>query len=181
MMRFLTISSIILIPLLSLGQEKKPDGSFGFAINSGMNGEIYPIRLIPSITYLNGKSQWELGAGLHPYIHEDQRILSLELNYKYFPNGTSNKFSMYLITHFSYVNNKLETYYPTTYNYLFLNGGYGFQIDVLKGVYIGTNMNVGVFTRQKNSENPYPDFASNKLFDEFSLNIAFQFNIGYRF
>ncbi len=181
MKRFLILSYIILIPLLSHGQAKRPGGSFGFAINSGINGEIYPIRLIPSITYLSGKSQWELGAGLHPYIHKDQRIISLELNYKYFPNGTGNKFNMYLITHFSYVNNKLETYYPTTFNYLFLNGGYGFQINVLNGAYLGTNVNVGIFTHQKNSGNPYPEFASNKLFDEFGMNLAFQFNIGYRF
>ena len=88
---------------------------------------------------------------------------------------------MYLITHFSYVNNKLETYYPTTYNYLFLNGGYGFQINTFKGVYIGTNMNVGVSTHEKNSKNPYPGFTTNDLFDKFGLNLAFQFNIGYRF
>ena len=181
MKRFLILSCIILIPLLSHGQEKKFDGSFGFAINLGMNGEIYPIQLVPSITYLRGKGQWELGAGLHPFIHKDQRILSLELNYKYFPNGAGNKFNMYLLTRFSYLNNKLETYYPTTYNYLFLNGGYGFQINAFEGSYIGTNVSLGVFTHQKISENPYPEFASNNLFDEFGLNLAFQFNIGHRF
>jgi hypothetical protein len=181
MKRFLILSFIILLPLLSHGQEKKPDGSFGFVINSGMNGEVYPIRLVPSITYFRGKSQWELGAGLHPYIHKNQRILSLEMNYKYFPNGLGNKFNMYLITHFSYVNNKLETYYPTTYNYLFLNGGYGFQINAFKGTHIGTNVSLGAFTYQNNSENPYDGFASNSLFDEFGLNLSFQFNIGYRF
>lgn len=181
MKHFLLLSFIILVPLLSQGQEKSSEGNFGFAINSGMNGEIYPIRLVPSITYQKDKSQWELGAGLHPYIYKDQRILSLELNYKYFPNGSSNKFNMYLLSHFSYLNKKLETYFPTALNYLFLNGGYGFQINVLKGAYIGTNMNLGVFTHQKNSEIPSESFSSNALFREFGLNLAFQFNMGYRF
>lgn len=177
----LLISFIILTPLLSKAQEKEPNGSFGFAINSSMNGEIYPIRLVPGITYLTGKSQWELGAGLHPYIHKDERILSCELNYKYFPNGTANKFNMYLLGRFSYVNNPKETYFPTTYNYLFLNGGYGFEINAFKALYLGTNISIGAFTYSKSSENPYLDFSKSNMFDELEFNLAFQFNIGYRF
>jgi hypothetical protein len=88
---------------------------------------------------------------------------------------------MFLITRFSYINDVKETYFPTTYNYLFLNGGYGFEINAFKGVYLGTNISIGVFTYGKNSENPYLNFAKNSMFDELGFDLAFQFNIGYRF
>ena len=178
-MKNLALILICLIPIAANAQSEHKDG-FGFALNSSMNGELYPIRVIPGATYLSGKSQFELGIGFHPII-KDQRILSVDLNYKYFPNRTENKFNMYLITSFSYVNNKRDTYYSSTYNYLFLNGGYGFQINAFKGLYLGTNMGLGIFTYSKKSEIPYPSFATNNLFDEFGLNLAFQFNAGYRF
>lgn len=88
---------------------------------------------------------------------------------------------MYLITRLSYINSTQDTYYPTTYNYLFLNGGYGFEIKTLKGAYVGTNISTGIFTYSKQSDIPYEAFASQKLFNTFSFNLAFQFNAGYRF
>jgi hypothetical protein len=88
---------------------------------------------------------------------------------------------MYLITRFSYVINLREYYYPSTYNYLFLNGGYGFQSNGSKGVYMGTNITIGTFTYSKLSENPYDSYSdSQDLFEEFDLNLVFQVNVGYR-
>jgi hypothetical protein len=181
MKHYLLLVLIILIPLFTQAQTSDSTGKFGFVINSSLNGEIYPIRLVPGVTYYKGNNQFELGFGLHPFIQKNQRILSCELNYKYFPNGTVNKFNMFLITRFSYINDVKETYFPTTYNYLFLNGGYGFEINAFKGVYLGTNISIGVFTYGKNSENPYLNFAKNSMFDELGFDLAFQFNIGYRF
>lgn len=172
---------VCVMPFFGYAQTGEPANGFGFALNSSMNGEVYPIRLIPSITYLNGKSQYELGFGFHPFIHTDQNILSGDFNYKYFPNGIGNKYNMYLITSLSYVNNKKLTYYPTKYKYVFLNGGYGFEINAFKGAYLGTNITTGAFTYQVKSKNPYEGFAKNELFDEFRFNLAFQFNVGYRF
>jgi hypothetical protein len=165
----------------SNAQTNDSNGKFGFTINSSLNGEIQPIRIVPSLTYYKGKNQFELGFGMHPFIRKDQKIKSGEFNYKYYPNGTDNKYNLYFITRLSYVNNTRNTYYPATYNYLFLNGGYGLEIKAFKGAYLGTNISIGTFTYNKDSENPYNTFAPKKLFEEFGFDLAFQFNIGYRF
>jgi hypothetical protein len=136
---------------------------------------------VPTVTYLQGNSQFELGVGFHPFIRKDQQIFSTEFNYKYFPNGTDKKFNMYLIGRFSYIYNQRKTYYPSVYNYLFLNGGYGFQLNVSKNVYMGTNFTIGTYTYSKQSEIPYDSFVKKDFFEEFGFNLAFQFNIGFRF
>ena len=176
---FLTLIS--LIPFVTNAQSSDSTGSFGFTLNSSMNGELYPIRIVPSVTYIKGKNQLELGVGFNLSDRKFQKLVSSELNYKYFPNGTENKFNMYLIARLSYINSARDTYYPTNYNYLFLNGGYGIEIKAYKGAYIGTNINTGVFTYSKKSDIPYEAFASQKLFDTFRFNLAVQFNVGYRF
>ena len=48
---YLLLILIILIPLFSQAQNSDSTGKFGFVINSSLNGEIYPIRLVPSVTY----------------------------------------------------------------------------------------------------------------------------------
>ncbi|MBI1306790.1 MAG: hypothetical protein GC181_09265 [Bacteroidetes bacterium] len=179
-MKNILLSLLFLIPLFVSAQHKEPIRKFGFVLNSGFNGELYPIRLVPGVTYTKGKNKIELGTGFHPYLKQKQRLVSGEMNYKYFPNGMANKLNMYLVGRFSYVNNKRDTYFPTTYNYLFLNGGYGFEINAFTGVYLGTNVSAGGFTYSKNSENPYLSYSKNKMFDNSGLNLAFQFNIGYR-
>lgn len=181
MKAYLLTLLIGLTSTVSIAQTDTATNKFGFAINSSLNGEVYPIRLVPSVTYLKNKNQFELGLGIHPFIRKDQNIYSVEFNHKYFPNGTDNKFNMYLISRVSYVHNPRETYYPTTYNYLFLNAGYGFQIVPFKNAYLGTNMSIGTFSYAKKSEVPYPAFQEIALFDTFGFNLAFQFNIGYRF
>lgn len=181
MKNFIIALFVVLIPVLSSAQDDAHQGRFGFALNSSMNGEVYPLRLVPSLTYLKGKNQIELGFGLHPFIKKDQQIFSGEMNYKYFPNGTDNKFNMYLIAQASYLHNPRKTFYPTTYNYLFLNGGYGFELAPFKNAYLGTNMTIGTFTYNKRSEIPYDSFAKQDMFEKFGFNLAFQFNIGYRF
>lgn len=175
---------VVLLPSLVRAQTTDTTntaGRIGIAINSSLNGEVYPIRLVPSLSYLKGNSQFELGVGFHPFIRKDQRILSTEFNYKYFPNGTDNKFNMYVIGRLSYINNTRKTYYPSKYNYLFLNGGYGFQLNPTKNLYLGTNITIGTYTYGKRTEIPYEGFTKKDLFDEFGFNLAFQFNIGYRF
>lgn len=181
MKQLIIIVLISLTPIISRAQSTDRTGRIGFAINSSFNGEVYPIRLVPTLTYLKGKAHFELGFGFHPFIRKDQRIFSTECNYKYFPNGTDNKFNMYVTGRLSYIYNSRNTYYPSKYNYLFLNGGYGFQLYATKDLYLGTNFTVGTYTYSKRIEIPYEDFSKKDLFDEFGINLAFQFNIGYRF
>ena len=181
MKHFIFILLMSTASYFSFAQKSDDTGSFGISINSSFNGELYPIRIIPSLTYFRGRSQLELGFGMHPFIRKDQRILSCDFNYKYYPNGTNDKFNLYFLTHLAYVNNKRDSYFPTTYNYLFLNGGYGLEINPFKNAYFGTNISIGTFTFKKDSTNPYDTFTSTKLFKEFGFELGFQFNIGYRF
>ena len=170
-----------LLPLTSYADEPDTTPRFGIALNSSINGEVYPMRLVPTALLLMGKNQLEAGFGFHPFIRQDQRILSGELNYKYFPNGLHKGFATYLVARLSYVNNALDTFYPTTYHYLFFNAGYGLMFSGGGATYLGTNVTLGPFTYIRRSENPYEGFESDGLFDEVGWNLAFQFNVGYRF
>ena len=165
----------------SRAPESEKAGRFGIALNTSTNGEVYPMRLVPTATFVTGRSALEAGVGFHPFIRKDQRILSGEFNYKYFPNGMDQTLSVYVIARLSYVNNALETFYPTTYHYLFLNAGYGVILCNNTKTYLGTNVTAGPFTYARSSENPYEGFEKDGLFDKVGVNLAFQFNVGYRF
>ncbi len=177
------IIAISLIPHLIKAQKiGSKDKGFGIALNSKINSQVSPILIIPSVSYYKGKNQFELGVGFYPFFIEEQRTLSGEFNYKYFPNGRENKFNMFLILSSAYINQIQKTYYPATYQYLFLNGGYGFQIRIFKGIYIGTNISIGIFTNSKQSENPYIEHLGSKdLFNTFHSNVSCQVKIGYLF
>jgi len=177
---------IILISLIPYqGSAQKIDttsNSWGFVLNSSFNTEINAIGFAPSASYFGGKSQFEMGVGYYPFRLKNQRIISGEFNYKYFPNGRTNKYNLFLILSCSYVNQLKKLYYPATYQYLFLSGGYGMQISLFKGAYLGTSVNFETFTHSKRTENPYNDYiGTQNLFDTFGMNLDFRVNIGYQF
>lgn len=178
---FIIITVFLCISSLAQNSNHETKGRIGIALNSSTNGEVYPIRVIPSITFLKGNHQLELGVGLHPIIKKDQRILSGDFNYKYFPNGITKKFNLYFLAALSYTNGHYDRFFPVTYHHLFLNGGYGFQVTPFKNAYLGTNISMGTFTYQKRSDVPYNTFQKVEFFEKFGLNMAFQFNFGYRF
>lgn len=171
----------VLLPVTSHAEAPDGEGRFGIALNTSFNSEVHPMRLVPTATFATGKSQFEVGVGIHPFIRKEQRVLSGEFNYKYFPNTTEQTLSLYLVGRLSYVNNALETYYPTTYHYLFLNGGYGLVLSGNETTYVGTNVTAGLFTYARRSENPYPGFGEDGFFERSGLNVSSQFNMGYRF
>lgn len=176
---------LILIGLLPFsGKAQKADstkGKFGLALNTGISTMVLPVRLIPTFSYYHGNHKLELGIGFHPFIMQSHQVVSGEFNYKYFPNGLDKKFNMYLMASFRYLNHLKKSYYPTRYNYLFLNAGYGFQVKVAGRVYLGTNLAFGAYTNSRQSENPYNYDGSAQLFKSFGMNFEFQANIGYRF
>jgi len=180
---FLLIIVMSLVPNLLIAQKgDSKDNGFSLSLTSSINSEVNSILIVPSASYYKRKSQLELGVGFDSFIQKDQRIISGELNYKYFPNGRANKFNMYLTMSFAYLNQLRKTIYPANYQYLFLNGGYGFQIKTIKGIYIGTNINIGTFTNRKSSENPYNEYYGNEnLFDKFGVSLTCELNVGYRF
>ncbi len=161
--------------------DSKTTGKLGASFNTGFNGELYTFLATPSLAYLKGNSQLEVGLGFNPFDRVDQSLLSGEVNYKYFPNGLGQKFNLYFVTQLAILHNQRNTYYPATYNYLFLNAGYGFQVKLFDSAYMGTNVKMGTFTFNKTSENPYEGFRSTDFFDETGLNVEFQLHLNFTF
>lgn len=165
----------------SADSEERGHG-FGVVVGSAMNGEVLPVRLIAMGLYHHGAHQLELGVGFHPFIRKEQTILSADFNYKLFPNGRGNKLDMYLLGNLSYLNTSRETFFPTNYNYLFLHGGYGIELDGIAGSYMDTNVSFGGFTYSKKTENPAASHLDEeRLFRGFGSSINLQVNVGYRF
>jgi hypothetical protein len=181
MKKFILLTLVLFSYSLTYAQSDESSGRFGFSLNSSFNSELRPLRIVPSLTYMAGKSQFEAGFGFNPFILKERKTFSGELNYKYFPNGIKNKFNIYLLIRFSYIHDKRETYHPSTYNFLFINGGYGIEIKASKNVSLGTNISAGAFTFSKKSKIPYEAFAEQGFFGELGFNFALQFNLGYRF
>lgn len=163
-------------------QTKTPDKKFSISLNSSYNSEVNPYRLTLCGSFYFKKHQFEVGFGFHPFIEKNERVMSGEFHYKYFLNGMDTKFSMYIMASFLYMNRLRSNYYPAAYNYLFLQGGYGFQVRVYGGLYLGTNVSFGAFTNSRESDHPLNnDFDDKNLFEQFGINLELQANIRFRF
>lgn len=178
---YLIISIIALLPLFNYAQSTESKGRFGANINTSINGEFYAFMLVPNLTYTKGKSQLELGVGLNLNKRQEESLWSGELNYKFYPNEMDNKINFYFLSQIAYLNRAQHSFYAANYNYLFVNGGYGIEIKAHKDIYLGSHISVGAFSYSKTSENPYHEFSKSDFFEELGLNLAFQFNVGYRF
>jgi hypothetical protein len=93
---------IILINLIPyIGSAQKSDSissGYGFALNSGYNTEVDAIGFLPGAFYHRGKSQFELGVGLYPFVLKDQRIVSGEFNAFTNSKRTENPYKNYIGT-----------------------------------------------------------------------------------
>lgn len=159
-----------------------PASGFGATIGSAVNGEVLSARLIASGLYYNGRHQVELGVGFHPFFRQEQDVLSVDANYKLFPNGREDTLNTYMLANLSYINASRVTFFPTTYHYLFLHGGYGVELNGLAGSYIDTNVSFGGFTYAKDSENPASSYLdADQFFEDVGFSVSFQANVGYRF
>jgi hypothetical protein len=162
--------------------EPPQESGFGVSVSTALNGEVLPLRLIAAGLYYFDMHQFELGVGFHPFIRDEQTIVSGDFNYKLFPNGRSNKFKTYLLANLSYIYSSRETFYPTSYHYLFLHGGYGLELAGFAGSYMDTNVSFGGFTYNKNSQNPAASLLdADSFFEDFGFSISFQVSVGYRF
>lgn len=182
MKKLFLLSMCSLFALLATAQSNRTNRTFGLAINSSTNGELAPVRLVPTATLTIGNNQLEAGLGINPLTRNQHRIHSAELNYKYYPSGMVNTVNPYFLARVAYVHDARDQYYPATFNYLFAHAGYGFEINLQKGLYLGTNISLGTYTNSKNVQNAYPHlYTKEKLFDSFGLTLAGQVTCGYRF
>ena len=174
---------LFLLPFsIASADASKQESGFGIALNTALNGEVLPFRLIATGLYYHGANQLELGFGFHPFIRKEQTITSADMNYKLFPNGRDKTLNLYMLANLSYINTELDTFYPTTYHYLFLHGGYGIELNGIKGSYMDTNVSFGGFTYKKDSKNPASSYLdADKFFKDFGSSINLQVSVGYRF
>lgn len=180
--RFLHSVYLCLVPFFVFSSELiKKENGYGVALNSAFNGEVTPLRTIATGVFIKNKNQFEFGVGFHPFIRNEKNISSIDVNYKWFANQHSGYFNMYLLANFSYINTKLVTFYPTTYDYLFLLGGYGVELSSNSGFYVDTNVSFGGFTYKKDSQNPAMGYLNDEqFFKEFKPSMSIQASIGYR-
>lgn len=168
------------IACATFSQANNSKGRFGVAVNSSYLGEIESIGIAPTATFIKEKQQIELGFGFHPFTRSYHRMLSTELNYKYFPNGIENNFNLYFIGVFSFINYRISYTFDAIHNSLILAGGFGFEYKLLKHAYIGANVNLGYRTESRSAEISNDSFTID-FFDGSYLSGAARVHIGYRF
>jgi hypothetical protein len=188
MKKSLILSLLICLASLSFAQNsamKKAPLQFGIAVNSCLSGVIGEVSIAPTgLMYINNH-QLEIGLCLYPYNFRYPRMLGASLDYKYFPNGIDNRFNLYFVTHLNFTNeyidhNYIINNYQTTYNYLALTVGYGFQVKLFDKAYIGTSLSFGVNTNSNINTDPQSQYER-PMFESFEMDGTVQLNIGYRF
>lgn len=161
------------------------DVHLGAAINSSLSGIVGTISVAPTFTFYSNGNEVGLGFAIHPFHISSPRIIGIELSYRYYPNGISERFSMFFEVNATYTNSFRDHYYlinnyQTNYNFINFLGGYGFDIKVFKNGYIGTSLNIGLNTSGRKSTDSGAQYNYN-MFDQFDLDGAVRIRIGYRF
>lgn len=158
---------------------------FGATINSSVSADVGSFSIAPTATYYSNGSEFGLGFAIHPFKIKNPRIFGIELSYRYYPNGISNRFNLFFEVNSTYTNSFRDhlyknNNYQTTYQFLNLLGGYGFELRVFDGLYLGTSLNIGGSTRSRKDTNTGTN-NNYGLFEQFDLDGAIRLRIGYRF
>lgn len=178
---------IFCISSIAFGQvDPKPkEIHFGATINSSLLADVGSFSVAPTATYYSNGSEFGLGFAIHPFKIEHPRIIGVELSYRYYPNGISNRFNLFFEVNSTYTNYfrdhlYINNNYQTTYQFLDLLGGYGFELKVFDGLYLGTSLNIGGATRSRKDTGSGAIYNYG-LFEQFDLDGAIRLRIGYRF
>lgn len=150
-------------------------------------------------TYRINKHQLEFGPKLFMSDRNYyDRLVGTEFNYRYYPNSAHNRFNLFFLANFDYINlykvSDYEGYIYETgqfvpvnkktneHNFI-LNLGYGFHANLFKGLYIGNNIGAGFalerFKVVRNSVEPTINGTSR--YTNFDLSFLFTISLGYRF
>ncbi|TNE72459.1 MAG: hypothetical protein EP333_07580 [Bacteroidetes bacterium] len=171
--------------------------SFGVAANTSLN--TYYGGLLNAIlaTYSNGNHQIEIGPKFN---FESSKYyknrFGAELNYKYFPNSLTQRFTPFLQLNTEFYNSKREDESmqpyenPTdlvarkvTRRYYAFHAGYGIQFRLYKGLYISTDVGLGLvyedYDKVYTSANP--DLNHTEGYFHQSLSFRTALTLGYRF
>lgn len=181
-MRQLVLFLFLISSLSNLAQDSLSVSKYGAKLNTSFNGELFALLVIPSISFTQQKNQLELGLILSDYKGAYQASYGGQINYKYYPNGYGNKFNLYFVGSFNYINTIKRAFYPINYNYLMLFGGYGYQQTFSKKWSLSTDFRFGGLTFSRKQESNLPSvFQKTKMFNELKLAYELQVNLGYRF
>ena len=159
---------------------------FGVSVNTSLALAYGSLSFAPTVFFYADKHQFELGFGIYPFEGHELGKMGVEFNYKYFYNGIENRFSPYFMGRAGYVNSVYMNAFLANdtrhENHVTLTAGYGVQMKLIKGAYIGTNVSLGgatnnYYVNKSNSESQ--EFMP--MFNDFYLEAVAQLTIGYRF
>lgn len=198
-----TIRIIFLLSFSNLLFAQKDTNSlernFGVSLNTSICGYSYYFPMSIALLYRNNNHQLELGPKFQ-FTQNDyyKRQFGVEFNYRYYPNGINKRFSMFFLLNSDYFRKLLEREYQqysndpafigtvnqkSTRNYYTLNLGYGVHVNLIKGLYLSSNMGIGLlledYNDNRNSTNE--NLNSFKGYFNEELNFIAAFSIGYRF
>lgn len=167
---------------------------------SYQNPRIFKDGFLPALTFSQGKHQIYAGPQLMYLNTAPQAIWGAQAGYRFFPNGSTNRFNLFFDYNFSFLkgsiteehlNNHSYWEFPKTRttqllsldNYL----GFGFQLKILKNLYASTAIGVGVgfykeeYTYTYSNNAVYIGSGDLRLRRSSEINHQLKIGLGYKF
>jgi len=173
--------------------------NFGVSLNTSICGYAYDLPTAMVLSFRKQNHQFELGPKFQ-FVGNDyyKRQLGIEFNYRYYPNGIKNRFSLFFLINSDFYSKLLERQYQqysndpqlvgtvnqkSTRNYYTLNFGYGAQMNLIGSLYLASNIGVGILLEDydDNRTSTNENLISNKGYFNEELNFVAAMSIGYRF
>jgi hypothetical protein len=192
---FLSFSNVIFAQKDTNNLER----NFGVSLNTSICGYSYDFPTSLVLTYRNHNHQFELGPKFQ-FIGNDyyKRQMGIEFNYRYYPYGIRNRFSMFFLINSDFYNKLLEREYQqysndplfvgtvnqkSTRNYYTLNLGYGVQMNLFGNLYLGSNIGIGILLEDydDNRTSTNENLSTYKGYFNEELNFIASMSLGYRF
>lgn len=202
-MRILPFFIFVLLYLPAISQNNSTQSPYklGVTVSSSVNIISGDLLIAPLMTVRKNKHQFELGPQfVYGQLNRDNRNIGVEFNYRYYPNGNDKRFEMFLFVNSNYINSFQEQSYilhsysisgevhgtviNTTKGYsATIHAGYGVQVNIFKGAYIGSNVGLGGGVSGYNSITISDNLDLNSSHSWKGSDISFivGLHLGYRF
>ena len=180
---FLLFVLLLILNKTGISQEElSTPKKWGITLASYANTEVYPVQILPGVSYSLGKSEFYFGLGFHPVINEEQRIISGNFKYRYYHHNRSKLFSGFIVGSMNYVQNRRKNYFTLRGNYMLLQAGYGFSFRIKPHFYLSSYIAFGPYGYWRKTNNPYPfEERNGSLFDRRGFLFSGQVGYDYRF
>lgn len=188
---------LVLFICLAFSVQSQTDSSkrnFQFGLSTGLLLNDYGAAKTISVFYQKNKHQFDLGPSFGLFSHYgDSKSLCLEGNYRYYPNGINQRFNLFFLLNLSYYHSN-RTYNGTQGTIVYLNqftdniynfnAGYGFNLAIWKGLFLGVQVGAGIsHTTYDESHTSNPTQPKDFSYSSVNNRYCFlgQLNLGYRF